>query len=374
MRELYTLEILRLVRELKALEGFYVEQFYEVERNKFRIKLSMGGEKINLQCMLPYAINRTEFIELREEATNFSIAVRKRIANSKIKQVSQLNNDRIMAIALERAGSETNMIFEMFGKGNMIVADSKMMITLAYSIHDYKDRSVRPNRKYEPPRNSSVNIMDPREIKAVCGAMGSSGPDSTVANYLNKRIGIGSMYLMEAITRSGIAPESRVRDVDRKLYGKISDSINGIVRECTENPKFLVYNGNGVASNFALCEMSRYSLLKADECASLEACLDIFYRNSPTAVTERSGDEKKISASMEKQKGILQGIDKEIRESKAMGDYIMNHMHELNSMIDSIRSNKNITEDEIKEIPSGARILSLNKKNKSVRIEVDGGE
>ena len=45
MRELYTIELVRLVEELRVLEGYYIDQFYELGKGRFRIKLSRKGRE-----------------------------------------------------------------------------------------------------------------------------------------------------------------------------------------------------------------------------------------------------------------------------------------------------------------------------------------
>ena len=206
MRELYTPELMQLVKELKAIEGFYIDQFYELDKNRFRFKLSKKGEKSNLQCILPYTLNRTEFVELKEEASGFSLAVRKRLSGARIESIYQLGEDRILAIRFSKANAESYIIFEMFGKGNMIIADPDMKIQLVYVVHNFKDRSVKTGEIYNPPKNIADNPDREPEKERVIG-------------YLNKRFGMGTMYADEAARRVKIAPEVKLGELSRAEQG-----------------------------------------------------------------------------------------------------------------------------------------------------------
>src|SRR4029077_3595181 len=127
---------------------------YEIERDKFRFKLSRKGEKANIQLMLPYTLNMTEYVEIREEATNFAIAARKRMAGMMIEAIEQYNEDRILLIKLIKGEERANIIIEMFGKGNLIISDNEMKILLAYDVHSFKDREIKPSIEYIPPKKN----------------------------------------------------------------------------------------------------------------------------------------------------------------------------------------------------------------------------
>lgn len=368
MRELYTLELIRLTKELKTIEGFYIDQFYEIERNRFRFKLSRKGEKGNLQCILPYTLNRTEVIELKEEATNFSLAVRKRISGARIKGIEQFNKDRIIIIKLERGGEESNIIMEMFGRGNMIFTESDMKIQLAYIIHDFKDRVIRPGQVYKPPKNSSMDFLESKNLNELEKER-DIGKEQTTLNYLSKRIGIGKIYLEEAIARSGITPEAKLNTVTNEKFMELLDNIKDLIKECTEKPEFIAYQKDGLTVNFSLCSIKKFSSFETKPFDSFEGMLDFVYQNAEFRSEEVNEEEEKIISSIEKQKHILEEIDNEIKGNRAAGDYIMNHMHELNAILQAVKSNKNMDKEQLQRLSEEIEILNINMKTKSIRVK-----
>lgn len=165
MRDLSLIELKELIKELKQLNGFYIDQFYETGDDKFRFKLSKNKEKIELQAILAKTINKTSYVQKTEEATNFTLAVRKRITGFQIQGIEQYNNDRIIIFELGKRDAKSNIIFEMFGQGNLVLTDDKMNILLAYKLHDFKDRSVKPGIKYVSPKNEGMKKQDVKIIK-----------------------------------------------------------------------------------------------------------------------------------------------------------------------------------------------------------------
>src|SRR5580693_1360814 len=102
MRGISTAELAVLVNELQSYVGFYIDRFYEVSDGKFRLKLSKNKVQPNIQIILAHTINKTNYIEKQEQASNFTIAVRKRIEGFNIKSIKQLNNDRIVLFELKK--------------------------------------------------------------------------------------------------------------------------------------------------------------------------------------------------------------------------------------------------------------------------------
>jgi predicted ribosome quality control (RQC) complex YloA/Tae2 family protein len=374
MRELYTLELAKLAKELESLNGFYIDQFYEIERNRFRFKISRKGEKVNLQCTLPYLINRTELVKIREEATNFSIAVRKRIVGSKIKAIEQLNNDRILTIKLEKEETESSIILEMFGRGNMIITDFDNKIQLAYLVHEFKDRSLRPGKEYITPKNMSIDVFDSRAISEIHKSFESEKTETPAIDYLGKRMGMGTMYIEEAIRRSKIERNTKLKEIDYETRVIIFNNIKEIINQCINNPKPTVYLKDDSIVNFALCKISKYSANAQKEFESFEKCLDFISQNSMNREEGGNEEVERMLSSIEKQKKILASIDAESAKNKEMGDLIMNHMHELNSIINEIKLNKKADKDELQTLSRTIKILSINMKTKIIQINAKSEE
>ncbi len=182
MRVLSAPELEILVRELQELNGFYIDRFYEVADGKFRIRLSKNKTQVNLQIILSHAINKTEYVEKQEEATNFALAIRKRIEGFLIEKIGQFNRDRIVIFALRKGDERLNMIIEMFGKGNLVITDSAMKILLAYMVNDFKDRSVRPGNEYKGPAASLTKptILPEKESFIIYRDLGGKAVDYAI--------------------------------------------------------------------------------------------------------------------------------------------------------------------------------------------------
>ncbi len=153
MRGITSSELAVLVGELKQFEGSYLDNFYEQGEGRFRLRLSKSKEQINITVILSHAINRTKYMEKSDAATNFAMAVRKRVSGAKIEKIRQINDDRIVLFELKKKDEALGLIFEMFGKGNLIIVnhpDNEILLT--YTNQQSADRTIKKGEVYKPPK------------------------------------------------------------------------------------------------------------------------------------------------------------------------------------------------------------------------------
>ena len=138
------MELKAAVCSMADLYGLFINKFYLVSDDEFRLKLSKTGIKANLNCKLCYAFNRTSYIKRGEEVTQstFEGALRKRIDNFIISKMDLINDDRIIDIQIEKSDTKKHLIIEMFSKGNIVLTDENYKIDLVYKPKEYRDRRI----------------------------------------------------------------------------------------------------------------------------------------------------------------------------------------------------------------------------------------
>lgn len=377
MRELYTPELMVLVRELGKFEGFFIDKFYESARDNFRIKLSKSGMKSNIVCMLPCAINETVYIEEAEQASNFAIAVRKRITGFMIEKIEQMGKDRIIVIRLKKGAERVNLILEMFGQGNMVITDSAMQITLAYKIHAFKDREIRPKVAYAMPHSNAVDITDSAAVlNCIVDAIARTSDDkgALIGRTLSRGLGIGTLYTDNALARLGINPKSRLSEMKETRLPPIAESLSNEIRTCIDAPSFTVYKNAGIPIDFALTKIAKYFGNEEQKFGTFQEALDEFYHNAQQKHEEKLPEIVELEKSVEKQKEILQSIDAEISSNKRLGEEIFRNITEINKIINFARARKRATKDELQELSQSIKILDVNLKDKTVTIETSEGQ
>ena len=368
MRQLYTIELIALVKELQGLAGFYIDKFYESSDSVFRLSLSRKGEKLDVRCVLPYAIGRTEYIEHAEEPTNFATAVRKKISGFEMVSIEQYNNDRIILIKLKKGEEAINIILEMFGQGNMIIADKDMKALLVYKPHTFKDRAVTTNSTYTPPKNSNIYILDAKAVEEKIKKIGEDKGES-ILQSISKNIGMGALYTEDVLSKIGIDPKSKASATKDKL-DDIARSIDREIKKCSESKTAYVYKKGEEVIDFSICEIGKYPESERTLCSSLQEALDLAYQHGTKLAMPKDEEIEGLKVSIEKQKALLKELEDQITESKQMGDIILNNMQQINDLIEESRKNKHITKEELQGLAKGIKILDVNLKDKTVAVEI----
>ena len=370
MRGISTLELAALSRELSALKGFHVDKFYELADGAFRLRLSRQGERIDLQCVLGITFNATKYVEAAEQPTSFALAVRKRIAGAVVDAVSQYNEDRILLVRLLKGGAAVNMVVEMFGKGNLVLADEDMKIVLAYRIHDFKDRSVRPGAAYAPPKNASIAISalqgGPELLE---GLAAQAQSNLSIAAFLSRNVNIGTPYIEDAILACGMDPKSAIsaqRQSVKCIWERLREAA-----AAAERPQFIAYEDNGALIDYSIMPLKKYSAMEQRSFATMQELLDeFFYATMPKEHVQENRLAKELAASIEKQKLAIAAMEESASVNRAAGRKIFELLNQINALIAYAREHRRATLEELQAQFPDLSITALDLKSKTVRVNI----
>jgi predicted ribosome quality control (RQC) complex YloA/Tae2 family protein len=372
MREPSTLDLAAIAAELKFLKSFYIEKFYELPGQQFRLKLNKSGEgQFNLMIIPGRLLSIASIITQQDQPTNFSQAVRKRIANSRIYDISLFNDDRILCINIEKGEQHQYIIIEMFGKGNLIIADSDMVITLAYMRHEFSDRKIFNGEKYIAPKNKRITISNIAEKNLVEEAVREASciKGKNVMQALSTAINIGSLYLEDAVIRAGIEPSSKLEEMSEEQVKAIAESISSYSKFITA-PEPRLYLENGVPVDYAICEIKKYSNMETKPFKLTYEALEKYYLSQPSQEAPvESSRVKELESSIKKQKEIIEQTAKEIEEFKNKGKLIYENMQLVNSIINTAKSLKRFGKEDI-EKAFGISVREVNLKDKTITLDL----
>ncbi len=368
MREIASIEIHALVRELAPLEGSFFRKFYDLGDGAFKFTLSKERKNRILYINLLRAFNETEFSEEAESATQFAIAVRKRLDGTRLKSITQRGSDRI--IVMEFEGKQVyKLIFEMFGKGNLVVVNGTGKIELVYSPVRQKDRDVLPNREYKFPESGGIPFDEAGDkLDDILEKAGAS--DARIITELSGQINLGPMYLEDVLLTAGINPKEKA-SATTGSHRKLREALLSFLRE-TENPRPAIYTRGGESVDYSLVPLKKYADLERIEYASLGALLDTLYLSERSKVRDdRKGEElKEARSNVEKQIEAAKRLKVESEESAKEAHLMLMKMKEINEIIAYMRANRRATAEELQGAFKNVKIKNIDLKNKTVTIEI----
>jgi predicted ribosome quality control (RQC) complex YloA/Tae2 family protein len=366
MREIYALELSLLAKELKRFEGFYIDKFYEIGGDSFRIRMSRKGVRAELICSLKKGLWEATEVPVQDSASNFTMAMRKRTAGFLISGIEQVANDRIIMFSLSKGDAKIKMIFEMLGKGNLIIAEQDMKVSLAYRQESFRDREIRNGKPYSMPKNDflpygSVRLAKERILK---------GKGSIISD-LSKAVNIGPLYLEEAIVRCDLNPRLSSSEISAEQIDKIMDEIDNIASSA--GGKCTIYSKNGEHVDYSVCKIKKYEAFERKEFGSVMETIREFYSKGilqVETIPKENKELKDVLASIDKQKKLAEDAVEMIESNKMIAESIFSRMNEINVIISMLQREKRITKEELQKASGSIKIIELDLKSKMVTIEV----
>ncbi|MGC8676280.1 MAG: NFACT family protein [Candidatus Micrarchaeia archaeon] len=365
MREIASAEIFVVVRELRdKLVGKRLNNFYDLGSGSFR--LDFEGN-LSVYVLLTKTLNETKFKERAQEATPFSIALRKRIKGSRLAGMEQKGSDRI--VVFEFAGaSKQLLVLEMFAKGNMLLLDSQRNIELVYASRKLKERALVAKARYSFPRSDAIDFRF--DEKAVLDAIARAAmeQDAKLITALSKYVNIGPIYLEELIRKAGLDPvasSSKLLDKQRELAAALLD-----FRSAMDAPKPVAYcDESDKVVDYAILPISKYAGYKRIEYATLSQLLDDIYAQERTKTVdeERERALNELRKSIETQKELENEYAAKAGIYREIANKIFEHMSAVNEAISAARQKKGEEEIAIQ----GIKVLKIDRQNKVMHIEME---
>ncbi|MEM3178204.1 MAG: NFACT family protein [Candidatus Micrarchaeaceae archaeon] len=372
MREIASVELGVISTEIGELLGCTLSKFYDLGNGAFRFSFSSRDKSGTVYCKLLRTINLTSFLEEAGEATNFAMAMRKRILGAKLAYVRQYRSDRILIFGLDDAGGKYELVFEMFGKGNLLLL-KEGYIELCYRIVKQREREIRPGIAYAFPKGGSaltIDEIDYDAAKNAANAMSATGKKLIAA--FGSYFSFGPLYSDDIMRRAGLDPNADAASIK----GHEDDLAEAVVafKEKLANVSPRIYIDKGGFADYAICDIWKYSGLDYKAYKSLSEALDEFYLAERTKKgPDDTGKNKviEIKASMQKQEEIIRELEASEKKDMEIGNKIFERMDDINSLIKEI--NLLIKKREISSSMTigNIKVKSVNLKEKKVTIDID---
>jgi len=364
MRQIASVEIHAIVNELQVLAECYLKKFYDLGDDSFRLLFESKSGSYVVYIKLLQAINLTTITEEVDEPTNFAKAVRKRLLGKKLRAVAQHYSDRIVVFDFS-GEDEYKLIVEMFGKGNVVLADKEYRILLAYNIVKQKDRDISPKVIYQFPSSTKINVdsITKEQVEDVVERLKQS--PERIIKELSNQLDVGPLYLEDMFNRSLINPKSKGDDLEG---GKLLAKNIFEFFENVKNPKPVIYSKDGELVDYAIFPIIKYKDCEVIECESISKALEKFYLEDRTRLDKSEEELDELKANIANQKKILEEITETERHDTLSGHKIMEQMYQVNQIIDYIVQKRRVTAEELRE--KFGLVKSVDLKNKTMVIEV----
>jgi predicted ribosome quality control (RQC) complex YloA/Tae2 family protein len=273
------------------------------------------------------------------------MALRKNLGNGKITDIQQHEFERTVDIKIQTKEGEFQLIIELFGEGNIILASPENKILHALVYKRMRDRNILrgENFRYAPPSGKNpfkISRKDFSEIKNFGQLM--------IVKALTKFLSIGGLYAEEILLRAEIDKNSPCEVLGRQELGKIFAQLQLILSSLTAGKiePCIIADESGNWVDVTPIRLKKHEHLQTKAYKKFNDALDEFYTETKlkTEMTQATREFKrqlaKLQRVLEKQQKALENSKMDVPRNKKLGELIYAHLGELQLLQQRIMNEK----------------------------------
>jgi len=335
---LTSLDLLAIVKELQpALISARLENVYQLQGGAFLLKFRGKEGYSNLLLDLPRRLNLTSYrLAIPEKPTPQAALLRRLLNGRRVEGLSQVDFDRILRMDLLGAEGALHFYIELFGDGNIIVADSNQTIKYALVRRQMKDRSLGVNLPYLPPPQRGADIASDPPLEPIASQKVAS------VRALTRAFNIPPEMAEEGLLRSSIEPTLPAEALSRSDLSHFLQQTRELIAEVNAlrlQPNQVIRDGRAFSFHpldfsSVVGERKRFSSFNeaVDDYFSAVAAQEAEARmKSPAEMAIAN-----LESILERQRRHINELEERRREASEEGILIMSHLAEVQGAIDLV--------------------------------------
>jgi len=342
--------------KISQQDSTWLLEFYVTSKGKKFLKISLG----KYLCLTSQKLEPSE--------SNFCQYLRKHLANARLKNITQIDSERIIKLELETKESSYNLLFEILSKGNIILCSEDNIIIKALENQSFKDRQIRQGIKYVYPK-SSYNLFS-KDFTQFSKTIKESSRDSIVKT-LAIEIGLGGTYAEEICLLSGI--NKTKRELSEQDIKKLFENLNKLLASKTKASIIYSEYSPNEAIDVVPINLKLYESYTKKDFPSFNEAADLYFNQGIAKKPSRYEKEiNKLKKIIEQgQVKILELEEQELLE-RGRAEAIYNNYQLIDEILTEIKKARhNYSWKEIKEKLKEHKIIKdVNEREGKVEIEL----
>src|SRR5574337_224208 len=224
------IELCYLVNDIASkTKDYYVSNIYGITRNSLLFKLHHPEKPDILLMFSTFGLWITNVKISQMEENRLVKRLRNDLLRARIKDIRQIDSERIVQITFSGFNQEFILIGEFFGEGNIVLCNKDLKILSLFHSTDVRHRKLGIGLKYVPPPSSASNIFkvtqkDLEEIRSASTA---------AVRWIGRNMGLPSKYAEEIMKKASIDGQrlgnTLSSDEVSTIYQAAKDTIEKVV-------------------------------------------------------------------------------------------------------------------------------------------------
>jgi predicted ribosome quality control (RQC) complex YloA/Tae2 family protein len=327
-KELTSIEIRFLVKELQDLISAKIDQIYQPKKNELILQLHRPnkGKKL-LRIILPsFAFLTSLKKDMPKDISEFCKTLREHINNARIRKINQIKNERIIELVLEKEKKYSLMI-ELFSKGNIILCENNKILRALF-VQKLKERIIKKDKTYKAPLKK-YHIFEKSDFEKAI-----KNSKDTISKTLAVTLGLGKKYAEELCLRAGLNKLNK--GIKKQETEKLFTELEKLGKQAI-NPQIIFENKEIV--DIVPIKLQIYSDSEQKEFKQYNEALAFVLdklaesEKKSKAHTQFTKKLEKIETKITKQKETLAKLKKDAQECQRKGELIYENYQKIKEVL-----------------------------------------
>ncbi|MEF8834754.1 MAG: ribosome rescue protein RqcH [Candidatus Thermoplasmatota archaeon] len=368
--EMESLEIRAAVNELKSLEGGFVKKIYQPSKGEILFRIYVPGEG---KKMLLFKVGKGLYLTEEDKDNpkkpgDYVMLMRKYTGNATITSVRQHEFDRVVIFELQKE-KKSRLIFEIFGKGNLILEGEKHIL-VPYRSESWSHRELKEGYEYKfPPSRVQPFDLNKEEIKQEL-----KDSEKDLVRALAVDLNLGGKYAEEICSRIGV---DKHMEEPEELSDEITLILQEMKKQIEENDlePHVVKDEDGEMIDGVPFPLKQYEENETEMFVTYNRALDMAFRSKESEEdTEVQEEKSRVERKLASQKRALEELKKDEEENKIKAELIYQNYNDCEKLLNKIYEARREGDREkiYSELRENEKVVQLNDSDEYVVVELEG--
>ncbi|HLE46074.1 MAG TPA: ribosome rescue protein RqcH [Thermoplasmata archaeon] len=341
---LTSFDLRALVAEWQPLVGGYVDKVYQ-ERDEVILRLNVpGAGRRELYCKAGKWLVLLETEEKPETPPAFAMALRRSLGNARLEAIEQRGFDRVAVFTFQKE-SAFQLVFEMFGKGNVILVSGGNTVA-AMRTQSFRARTIKAGIAYDfPPPGTNPLDLDRDGFRAAVRA--ARGP---VVKVLAAVLNLGGTYAEELCLRGGVAKDATAKDLADADLDALFTALNNVAVAVDQEQRPAVVLRDGKAVDAAPIDLALHAGLERREHPTFNEALAAFLAMAPAAATAEEDATAGLRHRIAQLQENVESLRREAMDAEAKALFLYAHFPLLDELLRAVREGRAPEDVQVKGI------------------------
>src|SRR2546427_4922738 len=344
MKEAITcLRLMALVAEWQGLVGGFLDKVYQA-KDEVTLRINVPGEdRKELYCKAGKWLVLQKKEETREAPGPFAVALRREIDNARVAAIEQRGFDRVAILRLDK-GLAYELVFEMFGKGNLVLVHGGNTVA-AMRTQSFKGRQIKAGIAYDfpPPGTNPLDLDREGFHTAVRAAKGQ------VVKVLASPLNLGGTYAEELCLRAGVAKDAAVAALTDADLDALFTALNNVAVAVEQERRPALVLDRGTPIDAVPIDLLLYAGKERREAPTFNDALSSYIASRGAAPTPDDGTAT-LRHRIEQLTETLEALRKEAMDAEAKALFLFNHFPLFEELLQAVREGRPFAQAQIKAV------------------------